>query len=492
MRRISIGPFNRVEGDLEVTLEVEGGRVARARVVSPLYRGFERMLEGRDARDALALVPRICGICSISQSMAAAAALRAFSGARPPANALLASALLHAAENVADHLTHFHLFFMPDFTRDHYSDRWWFGEVRDRFATMKGAAVRPMLRARAELLHITGILAGKWPHTLAIQPGGLTRAPERGDIQRLRLVLHAFRRHAEERLFGAPLEEVAALDGMNALLAFAGERERPRGDFGLFALLAEDLDLYRLGRWNGALMSAGAYEPRPGTHLFAAGVVHPGEARRRPLFPERMEEDASHAWLASAEEGARHPFDGATVPDPDRPGAYTWCKAPRLAGQPVETGALARQAVDGHPLIRAALARAGDMPSVAGRVLARLLEIARLVPAMEDWVRAMRPGEPFMQRPAPAMPDGGRACGLVEAARGTLGHWLRVERGRLRSYQIIAPTTWNFSPRDANGVPGPLEQALEGTPVEADDPASAVLVQHVVRSFDPCMVCTVH
>ena len=67
-----------------------------------------------------------------------------------------------------------------------------------------------------------------------------------------------------------------------------------------------------------------------------------------------------------------------------------------------------------------------------------------------------------------------------------------MERGRLRSYQIIAPTTWNFSPRDANGVPGPLEQALEGTPVEADDPASAVLVQHVVRSFDPCMVCTVH
>ena len=491
MRRISLGPFNRVEGDLEVKLEVEDGRVARARVVSPLYRGFERMLEGRDPRDSLVLVPRICGICSVSQSMAAAAALRALSGARPPANAWLAMALLHAAENVADHLTHFHLFFMPDFTRDFYAGHSWFEDIHARFATMKGAAVRPMLRARAELLHITGVLAGKWPHTLAVQPGGLTRVPGRDEVQRLRLILHGFRRFAEEQLFAAPLEEVAALDGMDALMAFAGSRKEPRGDFGRFAWLAEDLDLYALGRWNGALMSGGAYEPEPGVHLFAPGVLRAGEDERRPLFPERMEEDTSHAWLAAGD-GPRHPFEGATVPDPGREQAYTWCKAPRLAGRPVETGALARQAVDGHPLIRSVLARADGMPSVAGRVIARLLEIARLVPAMEAWARALRPEEPFMQRPAPEMPASGRAFALVEAARGTLGHWLRVERGRLRSYQIIAPTTWNFSPRDAVGVPGPLEQALEGVPADADDPARNVLVQHVVRSFDPCMVCTVH
>ena len=59
--RLVLGPFNRVEGDLEVHLDVADGVVAAARVNAPLYRGFERMLEGKDPRDALTITPRICG-----------------------------------------------------------------------------------------------------------------------------------------------------------------------------------------------------------------------------------------------------------------------------------------------------------------------------------------------------------------------------------------------------------------------------------------------
>jgi uptake hydrogenase large subunit len=123
-------------------------------------------------------------------------------------------------------------------------------------------------------------------------------------------------------------------------------------------------------------------------------------------------------------------------------------------------------------------------------VVARLLELARLIPAMEDWVRALRPGEPFCLAPGEPVAEGA-GLGLVEAARGTLGHWLTARDGRIGGYQIVAPTTWNFSPRDAAGTPGALEQALVGTPVQPDE-TTPVAVQHVVRSFDPCMVCTVH
>ena len=72
MSRRVVGPFNRVEGDLEVHLDIDGDRVRDAWVVSPLYRGFEQMLHGKDPRDALVYTPRICGICSVSQSVAAA------------------------------------------------------------------------------------------------------------------------------------------------------------------------------------------------------------------------------------------------------------------------------------------------------------------------------------------------------------------------------------------------------------------------------------
>jgi hydrogenase large subunit len=89
------------------------------------------------------------------------------------------------------------------------------------------------------------------------------------------------------------------------------------------------------------------------------------------------------------------------------------------------------------------------------------------------------------------MPDEAQAVGTTEAARGSLGHWLSVRGGKLSAYQIVAPTSWNFSPRDAAGTPGALEAALVGAPVQAGE-ATPVAVQHIVRSFDPCMVCTVH
>ena len=121
MTRLIVGPFNRVEGDLEVKLEIEDGRVHAARVVSTLYRGFERMLVGKVPDDALVYAPRICGICSVSQSVAAAKALAAAAGIEPVQNGSLAANLVHATENVADHLTHFYLFFMPDFARTAYA-----------------------------------------------------------------------------------------------------------------------------------------------------------------------------------------------------------------------------------------------------------------------------------------------------------------------------------------------------------------------------------
>ncbi|HHI70980.1 MAG TPA: HupV protein, partial [Rhodobacteraceae bacterium] len=175
MSRLIVGPFNRVEGDLEVRLEIAEGEVARAEVVSPLYRGFENMLRGKDVRDALVIAPRICGICSVSQSVAAARAIAAVQGLVPAPNGQLVTNIVHAAENLADHLTHFYLFFMPDFARPVYSDRHWFEAIQARFAPGAGTGVREMLGPRAEFLHVVGVLAGKWPHTLTLQPGGVAR-----------------------------------------------------------------------------------------------------------------------------------------------------------------------------------------------------------------------------------------------------------------------------------------------------------------------------
>ncbi|MBU1877956.1 MAG: nickel-dependent hydrogenase large subunit, partial [Chloroflexi bacterium] len=80
--------------------------------------------------------------------------------------------------------------------------------------------------------------------------------------------------------------------------------------------------------------------------------------------------------------------------------------------------------------------------------------------------------------------------GTTEAPRGGLGHWVRIVNGQIENYQAVVPTTWNGSPRDAQGQRGVWEQALIGTPVE--DPARPVEVLRTVHSFDPCMACAVH
>lgn len=468
--KLVIGPFNRVEGDLEVSLTVADGYVQAAHVNSPLYRGFERMLLGRDPRDALVITPRICGICSISQSAAAARALGAAMGLIAAPQGERVAALIHAAENAADHLTHFHLFFMPDFARPDYAGRAWHDAAVARFTAVQGSALHTAMAARTELLHVMGLVAGKWPHTLAIQPGGVTRAPGAREKARLMAKIRAFRRYLEAQVYGAPIEQFIALTSVSELMAWE------TGDAGLFLRIAAELNLGELGRGPGRYLSFGAYPIEDRTQ-FARGVW---DGSLRPLETREIIEDVSHAWMRGS---AAHPTQGRTEPDEEMsaPG-YSWCKAPRLAGQSMETGALARQVIDGHPLALD-LAQAG----VLGRVAGRLLELARTQMIMEELVHGIEPQASFMTQGT--MPRAAAGEGLVEAARGALGHWIRIEGGRIAGYQIIAPTTWNFSPRDDKGGPGPLEAALEGVEVSGPVPLA---VQHVVRSFDPCMVCTVH
>jgi Ni,Fe-hydrogenase I large subunit len=483
MSRIIIGPFNRVEGDLEVRLDVADCVVEQARVVSPLYRGFERMLQGKSPLDALVYAPRICGICSVSQSAAAAAALRLMQGVNIPDNGALAVNLMQACENIADHLTHFYLFFMPDFARSVYGKEPWFEWMAPRFKALRGAAVREVLPERAQFMHILGLMAGKWPHTLAIQPGGSTRAVDAREQARLSALVSSFRRFLEARLFGDRLENVAALGSESELDAWTSARSPDSCDFASFLHVSKLLGLNRLGRATDRFLSYGAYGG-PRGRLLAQGVFAGGSGSALDIGG--ITEDVSHSWFQDAG-GPRHPFEGQTLPDDSSEPAYSWCKAPRLDGQAYEVGAMARQMVDGQPLIRDIVARSGG--SARTRVIARLIEVARVVPAMEDWIRALRPREPFCVQGGPIVQ--GEAAGLIEAARGALGHWVRVKDGQISSYQIIAPTTWNFSPRDRDGRPGPLELALAGAPVREGE-KEPISVQHVVRSFDPCMVCTVH
>ena len=121
--------------------------------------------------------------------------------------------------------------------------------------------------------------------------------------------------------------------------------------------------------------------------------------------------------------------------------------------------------------------------------MARLVRAAFVLPIVEQCIEmAMSQQGKFYRDHGEIENQMGH--GLIEAPRGALGHWVNVKGNKISSYQIITPTAWNASPRDANGVRGPCEEALIGTTLK--NPENPLEIHHIVRSFDPCLVCTVH
>ncbi|MGI9218571.1 MAG: nickel-dependent hydrogenase large subunit, partial [Hydrogenophaga sp.] len=324
--RLLVGPFNRVEGDLEVALEIEGDRVRSAQVNATMYRGFEQILQGKAPHDALVYVPRICGICSVSQSVASARALADLGGITLPPNGQHATNLILATENLADHLTHFYLFFMPDFVRPVYAGQPWHAEALRRFAPDGGEQVRAATAARQRWLTLLGTLGGKWPHTQSVEPGGSTRPIDAAERVRLLAKLREFRAFLERHLIGDALEAFTALDSIDALWAWHAQAPLS-GDLRFFLTLVQDLGLQTLGPGPGRYLSFGAYAQPAGGTALASGLWRGHAQRLDALDAHAITEDATHAWLAQPREPL-HPLHGVTRPEPDKAGAYTWNKAP--------------------------------------------------------------------------------------------------------------------------------------------------------------------
>jgi hypothetical protein len=195
----------------------------------------------------------------------------------------------------------------------------------------------------------------------------------------------------------------------------------------------------------------------PARLLRRLGEESPGlGASTVALMPEATLENLNRALLVDLEMDANY------------------ARAPRWAGRPAETGALARQAA--VLLIGALLARDGR--TTATRFVARLVELATLLTQLRQRASGRLP--PVRSHAL----GGGVGIGVAETARGLLLHRVRVEDGRVADYCIVAPTEWNFHPD------GPLPQGLLDR--SAADPRRLEReARTIVQSLDPCVACRV-
>jgi hydrogenase large subunit len=142
----------------------------------------------------------------------------------------------------------------------------------------------------------------------------------------------------------------------------------------------------------------------------------------------------------------------------------------------------------------------GLLNSTLGRIFCRALEsvvaVRRMRAAFGQFVDRIKGGETTTFNPSKwepsSWPESCRGVGWLEAPRGTLSHWVVIEKRAIANYQAVVPSTWNSSGRDARGQMGPFEYALANTATHPlVDPAKPLEVLRTVHSFDPCQSCAV-
>ena len=479
---ITIDPFNRIEGDLRIEIEVEDNTVVSAKSSGIMFRGFERIMPGRSPMDALVITPRICGICSGSHGVAAAKALAQAQSAEMPENAYYMKNLILGIEVVMSHLSHFYLLFAPDLPSTRYKNLGIYETVNQRFKAMSGTSVVSALNARQNALEIMGLVGGKWPNSLAIHPTGTTSTMNLSSLTRTIGIMKEFQDFMEKRFLGCTLNEWLDIDSFDKLLKWKDITAHQESDMGLFLTVCLEAGLDRIGKGPNRYMSYGAYDLPEGIPWLPSGYY---EGRVQPFDQALVKEHIGSSFFRDAVE-ARHPLEGVTAPLAEKSGAYSWAKAPRYNGKTVEVGPLARMIIADDPVLIDMMQQVDS--SVMTRMFARLREMCRLTKEMSGWLEKIKPTEPFYAIPSSRFSPTG--IGLTEAARGSLGHWMKISSNLIENYQVVTPSAWNMSPMDENGQPGPVEQALIGTHVT--DPGDPVEVNHIIRSFDPCMSCTVH
>lgn len=489
-------PLNRVEGDLELHLELDGDTVREVRSVGTMYRGIENLMKGRGPMDSLVITPRICGICTTAHLNAAALALDMAYGTIIPDNARRLRNVTLLVEQLQNDIRHVVLLFFPDLIAPVCSAQPLYGEALQRYQVLKGETCLQTVSETKKMLEIIAILGGQWPHSSFMVPGGVVSVPTASDITHCRHILRNFRKWYELRILGCKVEQVTQLRSWQDLMSWLVESQSHyTSDLGFFLRYGLDMALDKLGRGHDCFISYGGPDLPESTDVvgrdgggkfFPSGFYSPDGAM--PLDPDLIREDISSSFFLD-DEVSRHPFDGRTVPDlsDELEGKYSWAKAPRYDGRPAETGPLADMLLSGNELFVGQVKASGA--SVLLRELARLIRPAILLPAIDKWLDEMSTSDsPFYEGHTKLVTA--RGYGLVPAPRGGLGHWVTIENGMIDNYQVITPTAWNASPKDAEGVRGPWEQAILGTRVQ--DPQHPIEVEQIVRSFDPCLVCTVH
>ena len=449
----TIDLVERIEGEAKLHCTWSNKKVSDARIDFLNFRGFEYILEGKSPLDALVYTPRICGICGQAHLKATVEALEnVYENINEKLQVTQKAKLLREIglniEIIDSHLKWFYMFIMPDIIKLDTNDL-------GIYMPLKGSRWMEAQKSASETIKALAIIGGQWPHTSYMLPGGVMSDPTKLDLVMMQNYLQNTISFFEKSISGVSLEnylDFASIDNLENLSA----------DLKYFKDLSFKYTLEKYGKSHNRFITLGE------SSLFKRGKIKQRLVHK--LDFSKIVEDSSYSFSINKEENNSQ--------------KHTWSKSVSYDESFFETGPLSRAIISNRKFIKDIHKSFED--SVFTRVMARMDEMAFLLFETNKLILQVDVSELSYIKPKYSLKDveNAKAIAVVEACRGSLLHNISIEKGLIKSYDVITPTVWNLGPKNKTQK-GIAQKAIIGSP-------SIEIAKIVLRSFDVCSVCTTH
>jgi len=553
IQAVDFDPVTRVAGALAFhsVIDLKDRRVLEANSIATLFRGYEVILKGRSPGTAASVSSRACGVCGGTHSTASSLAIEMAFAAPPPPLGIVMRNLMLALEFLYDNPMHLGLLAGPDYSqtiveqtnpevwqrarsapaaRGHLHGYRAIGDIMVDLNPLSGALYLEALQMTRVARQAYIVIGKQYPHPTSAVPGGVNVAVSAGGWEEIRDRLAQF--------FDYSKKLVGIWDDLCDFFYDVNPEYRQTG--------ARPANLIDAGMWDDPFAYDASYQACNawGSRRWATpGVILGGELVTTDLQALNigLEEFIEHAYYdmwdtprfttdpAGNPISPNHPWNMETKPRPSGRNwreKYTWCTAPRWDRQVVEAECTARlwstaaAGVTPHTRFTQPTGRSlklllpkDGLPAAElewkipdewnvferNRGRAYCVAHATLV-AFDNWLigqELVKQGQDSVKAAYQAPKTGTQVgVGFWGAGRGYLTHHAVIDDGALSNYQIITPSTWNASPRDPWGAPGPYEEAILNTPIletfSGPDDYRGIDILRALRSFDPCMPCATH
>lgn len=444
-KRIVVDPITRIEGHLRIEAQMDetNQSIASAYSAGTMVRGIEKILLGRDPRDAWAFAQRICGVCTLVHGIASVRSVEDALDYKIPPNAQLIRNLMIGAQYIHDHVMHFyhlHALDWVDVVSALNADPKKTSELAQSISNYAKSSPGYFSDMQTKLKNFVeagqlGIFAqGYWGHpAYKLPPEANLMAVAhyiealawQRDVAKLHAIFGGKNPHPNFLVGGVPcaidLNSDSAINAkklsqvkniIEQMQQFVEQVYIPD----TLAIAGFYKDWAYRGEGVGNFMTYGDF-PASGINDKGDFLVPSGVILNRDLSQihevdlhaeDQIQEFVSHSWYQyeQGQEAGLHPYTGETElnytgPQPpyeqlDVDKAYSWMKSPRWKGHAVEVGPLARVLMlyaTGHEqtkaLVDSSLQKL-DLPieglySTLGRTAARTLESKIVADTMSSW-----------------------------------------------------------------------------------------------------------